>query len=354
MPVNRTLDVLTATDATDAGWRTAMAEAGVKLGDWTIAFTGLEVDGPYLTALAAEAPGEPFVRVVRERMGRAVDVPDFVLFLDDVLALGEAGHRGEIVHVPAGRARSAGVLIHPDDVFKKGKPRRWGRRAKLSIDVPIPQERLEPAADGDLLGPNWTTRFENPSTEEESLSALRAKRPEYATRVTSLTEQLRAAGAEVYLTSTVRKRERGYLMWGAFVLSRAKDEAAVTGLLAKLAKTNADWKLNVDIVWEHPDGWEATQQAARAMADSYDVVYATENGARWSKHYSGVAADFVAIALPRELTLEAPDGVTRTFDLSDPDQTRDLSLSPEIITWTEAHFGMGKLRSDYPHWNDTK
>jgi hypothetical protein len=88
------------------------------------------------------------------------------------------------------------------------------------------------------------------------------------------------------------------------------------------------------------------------MADTYDVVYATEKGARWSHHYSGVAADFVAVGLPRSLRLIAPDGADHTFDLSDPGHTRDLSLSPEVISWIEEHFGMKKLRSDYPHWND--
>ena len=88
------------------------------------------------------------------------------------------------------------------------------------------------------------------------------------------------------------------------------------------------------------------------MADTYDVVYATEKGARYSNHYGGEAADFVVIGLPRVVTLYAPDGEHRVFDLSDAAQTRDLSLTPELIGWVSEHYGFRKLESDYPHWND--
>ena len=88
------------------------------------------------------------------------------------------------------------------------------------------------------------------------------------------------------------------------------------------------------------------------MADTYEVVYATEQGARSSNHYEGTAVDLVALGLPRRLTLRAPGGETRRFDLSHPEEPRDLSLTPELIEWVEQHFGLEKLEADYPHWND--
>jgi hypothetical protein len=48
--------------------------------------------------------------------------------------------------------------------------------------------------------------------------------------------------------------------------------------------------------------------------------------------------DITAVDLPRALTLVAPSGTRRTFDLSAPDQSRDLSLSPGLIDWIEVHF----------------
>ena len=199
-------------------------------------------------------------------------------------------------------------------------------------------------------------RYQNPEGEGALLEALRRKRSsgDFADRIAELIAQLRAAGAEVYLNSTVRSRERGYLMWGAYLLSRSDTRGAQHELLTKLERTNAGWGLEVPIHWAHPDGWRATREAAREMADTYEVVFASEQGARSSNHYDGTAADLVAIGLPRHLALRAPDGETGRFDLSHPTQPRDLSLTPELIEWLESHFGLEKLKADYPHWNDTR
>jgi len=349
IPANRTWDVLTpAEDPRDMLW-----EAGERLGPWRIDVAGVPLDGWDVAKLARTAPDEPIVRVVREALRRPFDLTDLLYFLDDVIAAGEAGRRGEAFFVGAGRARSAGILVHPDDVFKS-KPRVYPRRKTLSVDEPLPQETFPPAEDGAPPGPEWTMRFRNPTEREEMYRTLAEKRPRsgFASRIAALVWQLEQQGAEVYLTSFLRWPERGYLMWGAAELRKCTDAGCVGAAVAKLDDRNTAWKLGVPITWAHPDGWEATAEAGRRMADAYDVVYATENGARYSNHYDGVAADFVAIGLPRELTLLAPDGAQRTFDLSAADETRDLSLSPELIAWIEEHFRFRKLNSDYPHWND--
>ncbi len=335
----------------DEGAREALWLAGQILGDWEIELAGVPIDGPFLLSIAEAPAEEPLLRALRETTGRPIDLEDFLLFLDDVLLAEE--RRGECLDVGSGRARSAGILVHPDEVYKN-KPRTYGRRDSLAVDTPPPQESFEPAADGDLLGPAWTMRFRNPSERDELLAALAAARPEsdFAARAESLLVQLEQQDCQVWLTSTERSRERGYLMWGAYLLSRAEDEPALQAGLAKLENARREWRLDVPITWSHPQGWQATKRAARAMADAYDVVYATENGARWSRHYGGRAFDLVAVGLPRSLTLRAPDGQERVFDLSEPSQTRDLSLSPGLVSWIEDHFGFEKLRKDYPHWDD--
>lgn len=347
---NRTFDVLEP----DEDPRVVLRRAGEALGDWTISVAGVELDGPALIAVADASPDEPILRVVRETWRRPFDLTDLLYLLDDVLVAGAAGRRGEAFFVGAGRARSVGVLIHPDDVFKK-KPRVYPRGDTVAVDEPQPQESYPPADDGATPGPEWTMRYRNPTETEEMYRTLAEKRPTagFASRIASLVWQLEHQGAEVYLTSFLRWPERGYLMWGASELRRCDGKACVDATVAKLEDRNAAWKLGVPITWAHPDGWEATREAGRRMADAYDVVYATEKGARYSNHYDGVAADFVAIGLPRELELWAPDGAHEVFDLSDPEQTRDLSLSPQIIDWVEAHYGLKKLDSDYPHWDDT-
>lgn len=337
--------------------REQLAEAAVAMGDWTVQLAGVDLNQTVLQRWADTPQGEPLVRAIREETQRAVDVTDLLYFLDDVLVAGADGRRGEPFAVHAGRARSAGVLLHTDDVFR-AKPRVYGTQKKkqISVSTPAPQAVYEPAQDGELLGPRWTGRFQNPTEHGELLTALALENPgsDFAARIESMLRQLQFQGADVYLTSTVRSKHRGYLMWGAFVLSKCADAACVDDNVAMLQDRDQAWGLDTPIVWSHPDGWQATQAAALEMAEAYDVVYATEKGARSSNHYGGSAADVVVLGLPRTVTLHAPDGETGTFDLSGAEHARDLSLEPELIRWIEKHFGFRKLTGDYPHWDDAR
>lgn len=358
IPINRTWDVLTPPEdeADFESYRPVLRQAGELLATWRIHAGGRGFDGSRLTEIADKSPEEPFLRLVREELRRPFDLLDLLLFLDDVLLAGDRGLRGRPVWVPGGRARNAGITIHPDDVFKKGRPRLYAALdSEVAIDKPKRPAKLRPARNGDLLGPRWSARFRNPPTSKRMLAALDEKNTSgtFSSRIRGLRQQVRAQGGDFYIYATVRSRERGYLMWGAFMLSRQENEAGVRAGVAKLKRVNAQWGLRIQIDWAYPRDWEATREAAREMSDAYDVVYATEGGARNSRHYGGTAIDFGVLALPRQLTLEAPDGVARTFDLSDPEHPRDLNLSPELIDWVEAHFQMEKLRSDYPHWTDT-
>lgn len=349
LPLDRTLTVLPEGETP-----AQLAAAAEKLADWEIELAGVPLDGPRLLALSTPPEGIGLTRHVRETLGRAVDPVDLVYFLDDVLAAEE--RRGERFHVHVGRARRQGVLLHPDDIFRN-RPRRYPKGKRMSVDVPVEQTAIDtPAPDGAGPGPDWTARYRNPADRAEMLAAVRAERPKstFADRIDDLLTQLEEQGAEVYLASTTRFRERGYLMWGAFHLSRAGSESELRERLAVVTARNAEWGLDIPIQWDRPGDWTAIKDAARQMADTYDVVYATENGARSSNHYGARAADLIAIALPRRVTLTAPDGATRSFDLTGDDEARDLSLTPRMIDWVEAHWGMDKLRSDYPHWTDTQ
>ena len=350
MPIDRVLQTLPADDPTQA-----LRVASEKIGTGSIEFAGVPIDSALLREISAPADHEPLTRHIRETLGRPIDTEDFIYWLDDVIAARQAGRGDEVWSVPSGRARAAGLLLHPDDVFKN-RPRVYGqRKSTLAVDPPTQPAQHLPAADGEPLGPRWTARFANPDSLEEQLLALHHALPAstFPSRVGSLFMQLQQQGAQCWITSTVRSRERGYLMWGAFILAQASDKE-VPGLVKRLQDANESWNLHVAIEWDHPLGVPATLEAARQMADAYDVVYATEKGARFSSHYSGKAVDLVAVDLPRAFTLIAPDGEQRRFDLSDPTHARDLSLEPELIAWIEAHFLMRKLHSDYPHWTDTE
>lgn len=332
----------------------AFRHAGRAIGRRVIHLAGVEVDRADLVLLSLVPPDEPMTRAVRERIGRPVDVTDFLLFLDDLIV----AHAPNLDHtefwLPSGRARAAGILLHPDDVFGD-EPRRYGGRP-LALFKPKRPAELEPAPDGAPLGPRWTARFENPEDEAQMLAALEKANPgDFADRLRNLLQQFRNQGAEAWVYSTVRSPERGYLIYGAFILGRARNADEVERRAAKLDRLNRDWNLDIPIRWRHPEGTDATIEAARAMANAYDVVYATEWGARHSSHYEGTAVDFAVLDLPRSVTLTAPDGGTsRRFDLSGGDEPRDLNLTPEMIRWVEREFGFSKLRGDYPHWGDTR
>jgi hypothetical protein len=350
VPADRAFEVLDGA----ADLRTRMRQAAEGLGTWSVTVAGVELDGPTLEKLADSHTDHAFTRVVREALRRPFDVEDLLLFLDDVLVAGAAGRRGEPFVVPMGRARSEGILVHPQEVWGD-RPRDYPQSATVAVDEPPPQDSFPPAADGDVLGPGWTMRYRSPEGREAMLQALADKRPgaTFAARITSLLDQLEAQKAEVTLTSTLRYRERGYLMWGAFLLRSCEDRACVDDTVARLDAIQGTW-VTVPVVWRQPEGWEATREAARQTADAFDVVYATEKGARESNHYDGLAADLVAVGLPRHLRLKAPDGARRRFDLAHPAETRDLSLTPVVVRWIEEHWDLKKLRDDYPHWDDTE
>ncbi len=335
------------------GSRKALRFVADQLGDRTVDLAGVPLTAERVQRWLDAPAHEPMVRVVREETGRPIDLGDLLLLFDDVLEADPPA--GAVLSVPTGRARLYGLLVHPDDIYKD-KPRTYPRYEELPVDVPPEAEALVPAADGDPPGPSWTQRFLNPSEREPLLVALAEERPgaTFAARIRDLLGQLESQGAEVWVTSTVRSRHRGYLMWGAFELSRAESEAQARSWVARLDALNAAWGLDAPITWWHPEGWEVTVESARHMADAYDVVYATERGARFSSHYGGKAADFVVYGLPRSLTLTGPDGTVGTFDLSDPSEPRDLSLTPRVVAWIERHFGFSKLRSDHPHWTDRR
>ena len=345
LAVDRDWDVLVEGDE-----RQMLYAAGEAMGLWEIELAGVPVDGAKLMAIALTAPDEPFLRVVREAFGRPIELPDLLYFLDDVLA---SGRHGERLWVGAGRARTAGLLVHPREVYR-GESRVYPKADELSVDEPPPQATHEPATDGDPPQPGWSTRFLNPSERPDLMAALAEGNPGFAGRIEHLLAQLEDQGAEVWVTSTVRKQERGYLMWGAYELSRCEDAACVEETAAKLDDRNTAWELAVPITWRHPDGWEATVEGSRQMADAYDVVYATEKGARSSSHYGDEAVDMVVVDLPRSVRLVAPDGTEGLFDLSDAQQPRDLSLTPELVRWVERHYGFRKLETDYPHWYDDR
>ena len=163
-------------------------------------------------------------------------------------------------------------------------------------------------------------------------------------------DQLQRRFDHIHCSGSSRTHASNCFCISAMIHRTSSDGLSVRGTRSSLISMRK--RLDVPIRWRGAGEWPAIRESAREMADTYEVVFATERGARHSSHYGGRAVDLTALALPRRLTLVDPGGSTQVFDLSGIDEPLDLSLTPVLIEWIEAHFGLRKLRSDYPHWDD--
>lgn len=337
----------------DAARRQILERASTMLQAWPIDFAGVPITAERLAEIARSPTEEPLLRTTRELLRRPVDLDDFLLFLDDLLLAGARGLPRTPVVLPPGRARNAGLLLHPHDIFKPERAPHYGEgEGALLLSAPTSQSGLRAAKNGSVVGPRWAARYRQPGTQQGRLRALAKVNPDFAARITSLAKQLKDQGAWVLVESTLRRRERGFLIYGSYWLGQADSARDVKKRIRRLDRLERELGLRVPIRWRHPRGWRATVQAAHALAETYGVDYATVGGAKKSDHYDGRAIDMWAVDLPRQLTLRAPDGAVQTFDLSGPQEPRDLSLTPVLIEWIETHFVLKKLLGDYPHWGD--
>ncbi|MBX2813213.1 MAG: hypothetical protein KTR25_15470 [Myxococcales bacterium] len=342
IPTNATLDRLTTTPTQ------ALAQAAQHLKNHTLVLAETPIDANRLQLLAHPPSGESLTRWVREELGRPVDLQDFILFLDDLVV--SSAQLPSTIYLPASRGRAYGILLHPQDVFSTQR-RRYGSFGELPLDKPPQQRHIAPAADFSPPGPAWTARYPQPETDIGKIRELTRENPIFGRAILTLFTQLKKQGAFTWIEAGVRPRERGFLIYGSWYLSRSPSEQILRRRIRALHVDEKAWGLDIPIRWRHPDGFTATIEALRAMADTYGVDYATRRGARNSSHYGGRAVDLVAVDLPKHLNLLAPDGEHKTFDLSAREASRDLSLSPQLISWIEQHFRMRKLRKDYPHWS---
>lgn len=342
-------------EAAQGDYRAILRVLGQQMQGAVISISGVRITAARLSKWSRIPTEESLEQQVRQSMRRPLKLEGFHYFVDDVLNL-PPERLAKAVVLTSFRGRKLAVLMHPEEVFENKIRRYPNDETGVNIDKPATPRFYSPAKNGQLLGPQWTARFPNPRGERAKFSRLREMVPGYDfhKRISSLVKQFRAQGAEAYVDSTVRSKERGYLIWGSYVLSQVETKEGYQIALAELNAARIEWKLHVPVVWQHSAGWRAGVESARTMAETYGVTYATREGARASNHYDGLAVDMTVVGLPSTVTPLAPDGEKRTFNLSDPEHSRDLSLSPELIAWIEQKYRLVKLKLDYPHWDDVR
>src|SRR5690349_4172342 len=179
-----------------------------------------------------------------------------------------------------------------------------------------------------LSGAAWVAKFPT------STSTLDLVDP-FKTKATDFIAALRAAGATVTISATLRPPQRAYLMhWSFRIAKQGYDPTKVPAMTG------------VDIDWVHRDAKKqvdraASKSAALDMVKGYGIVY---RPALRSRHTEGNAID-MNVAWTSTLTLTPPKGSAVT-----------IKSKPRDGGNTELHavgrsFGVVKLVSDPPHWS---
>ncbi len=174
-------------------------------------------------------------------------------------------------------------------------------------------------------GASWVSDFPASTSTSDLLASFRPG-------VDAFISAMRAAGATVSISNTLRPPERAYLMhysWRvAKKIIKAKDVPAMDG---------------VDIEWVHATD-AASIQAAQDMVAGYEIVAAP---ALTSRHTEGRAID-MTISWTSNLTIAKKDGTTQKITT-----TPRTGENADLIS-VGSGYGVIKatFTGDPPHWSD--
>jgi hypothetical protein len=199
---------------------------------------------------------------------------------------------------------------------------------------PAGQAAPAPAATGEPSGVAWVARF--PTSTSVSDCA-----PPFRDQLTAFIAALKAAGASVGVTATLRPAQRAHLMhWSWAIVRAGADPRAIPALDG------------VDIAWAHADAQgaydaAASVAAAQAMADAYGLCKLGVAPALASRHIDGLAVD-MAIAWAGNLTIASRAGAPVTV-ASLPRNGMNPDLHAVGATYGVIKFVGGA--ADVPHWS---
>lgn len=153
--------------------------------------------------------------------------------------------------------------------------------------------------------------------------------PDFAAKVTSFIDAMRAGGASVRISSTRRNKVRAYLMHYSWQVAAGD-----------IAASAVPPEPGCQIVWDH-GGAAASRQAAREMRDLFNIAF--EPSLR-SRHIEGKAID---MTIGWNGTLQMLDGQGHSVVVPPPRSGDDNATLNRV----GASFGVIKLVSDKPHWS---
>jgi hypothetical protein len=182
---------------------------------------------------------------------------------------------------------------------------------------------------GELSGADWVQRFPTSSSTGDLAPGFRSS-------VESFVAALRAAGASVTVSATLRPPERAYLMhWSWRIAQEDYDPREVPS------------RSNVNINWIHTDASghydeRASRRAAQDMVSGYSIQFRPSLN---SRHTEGKAID-MTISWSGDLSIADASGTVIKID-APPRNGGNTRLHAVGAT-----YGVIKLVADPPHWSD--
>ncbi len=179
-----------------------------------------------------------------------------------------------------------------------------------------------------LSGSGWVKKFPNSANLDDLADPFRGN-------VKDFLAALRAAGATVSISATLRPPERAYLMHYSYKIAKG-------GLDPSTVPAQAG--VDINWVWTDPKGKAdvpASRKAANDMVLGYGIVYAPALG---SRHSEGKAID-MDIWWSNDLSIAKADK-TLVAIKSNPKTGANTDLQAVGAT-----YGVLKLATDPPHWS---
>lgn len=176
-----------------------------------------------------------------------------------------------------------------------------------------------------LSGTSWCSKFPDHAT-------IADLEDNFETAVTSFKKAMTDAGASIRVSSTLRPKERAYLMHYCWRISKGEVEAKDVPEME-----------GVDIEWVHPTD-AASLQAAKDMVQRYGIM---KKPSLTTRHTEGRAID-MTIGWAGDLKIKKADGTEKKITTTPRDgENTDLVAVGRTYGVIKASF-----EGDPPHWSD--
>lgn len=214
-------------------------------------------------------------------------------------------------------------------------PTRFAATGDYTVDATLTNGAQTQTASKDVhinesSGAAWVVRFPTSVSTGDLVAPFQAN-------VDNFIAAMRAAGATVTISATLRPVERAYLMHYAHRIAQANRDPATVPAQA-----------GVDICWVHRDAngnvdLAASQAAAQAMVNAYNIVFAP---ALQSRHTQGRAID-MNVSWANNLTMTDASGAQVVIT-----STPRTGAGNTDLHAVGQGYGVLKLLNDRPHWSD--